>query len=138
MYSKPTNLVITNFRGLERKVYCQKYFHGFCENQAIKSLSLYISVCLFVCLSIYLSSVCPSICLSIYLSFVCSSVCLFVCVSFLFFFFFSSRISLFNRKFIIFLVPKIQDENRNFFMFLTIAVEMCSGTIFTRITGTAK
>ncbi len=87
------------------------------KSEKFISLSLSISVSLSVCLSFVRPSVHPSKFIS---------------------FFFSSRISHLKQKFVIFLVPKIRDENGNFFLFPKIGGETCSGTVFTRISGTGE
>ena len=76
------------------------------KNREIKSL--FLSVCLSVCLGLFLflSFVHPTFFLLFVRLF--SSSYFFLC------FFFSSRISRLNGKFIIFLVPEIRDENENF------------------------
>jgi hypothetical protein len=84
-------------------------------------LSLYIclSVCTYVCLSTTSVCLCMSLsvsvclCLSLVVSICLLFVHLFVRVSFISLFF-SSQIALFDRKFVILLVPEIRDEKGNF------------------------
>ncbi len=122
-----------------REICSRKYVLGFREVQKISpslslsplspslplSIVLFLSLYMFVYLFFVRPSVCPSVCPSVHPSKFLS-------------FFFSSRISLFKQKLVIFIVPKIRDENGNFFLFPKIGGETCSGTVFTRISGTGE
>jgi hypothetical protein len=85
--------IIFSFPFLSLKLFFPKFWDGkfipvniYPDSGKTEKLSVSIYLCVYVCLSIYLSfvrpSICTSVCLSIYFSFVHLSVCPSVCLCF--------------------------------------------------------